>query len=265
MQAARSEPEQRRSRGWVAALGRWIKRRATVPASVPPPARSARTEIAQPDPRIPLLLEEWKEIRASLRAAEARAVVRLAIFLALEVLLGSAYLNLRTASGPLWDVARWVLPGCAFAASLLFLVWEWACQSDERALVRRGRQVETVVQILMPGPGSARALALHSEVLPEQNRGLRSGAWARTALYALVVLLSLAALIGATAGWPGRPQASARTMESDHGLVVKRTGCTPARLFGLTTTVPAILSCQPCLRESSPTQIRPRHSGIVET
>jgi hypothetical protein len=206
MQAARSEPEQRRSRGWVAALGRWIKRRGTVPASVPPPARSARIETAQPDPRIPLLLEEWKEIRTSLRAAEARDVARLAVFLALEALLGSAYLNLSSVSESVWEVARWVLPGCALAASLLFLVWEWGCQSDERALVRRGRQIETVVQILVPGLGSASALALLSEVLPEQSRGLRSGAWARTALYALVVLLSAAALISATAGWPGRPQ-----------------------------------------------------------
>ncbi|HTT01773.1 MAG TPA: hypothetical protein VMG11_06735 [Steroidobacteraceae bacterium] len=205
MQAPRSEPEQRRSRGWVAALGRWIKRRAAAPVPVPPPARSARTEAAQPDPHIPLLIEEWKEIRASLRAAEAHDLARLVVFLALELLLGGAYLNLGTTQGSLWVAARWALPACALVVSLLFLAWEWGVQADERALARRGRQIEMVVQILLPGLGSASSLALLSEALPEQRRGLRNGVWVRVGLYALLALLSLAALIGATAGWPQRP------------------------------------------------------------
>src|SRR3546814_16726035 len=32
-----------------------------------------------------------------------------------------------------------------------------------------------------------------------------------------------------------------------------------------TTTVPASLSCQPCLRRSNATQIRPRNSGMIDT
>jgi len=199
MQAPRNEPGERRRRGLAAAVRRWFRRPTAPPEPVAPLARSPSSAI-EPDARIRLLVDEWKVICACLRADQARDLAHLCAFLASSALVCGAYLMLAGGGAP-WRLGRWALPGAGIAVALLFLALECGSQAQQSTRVRRGRQIEAVVQVLMPGIGHMRTLGLLGDELAEAGRGFRNGAFPRIGAYALLLLASLAALTAALAGW----------------------------------------------------------------
>ena len=68
----------------------------------------------------------------------------------------------------------------------------------------------------------------------------------------------------ARATFRSRPDGGAAACRASLPAQPNRTGSLPCRLLRITTVL-ASLSCQPCLRRSKPTQIRPRQSGVVDT
>jgi hypothetical protein len=147
------------------------------------------------------MLEEWKEIRASLRALASRQFAHLSLYSAVSAALIAGYLRIAVSHDPAAGLARWVLPSLGVLVSIAFLIIEWGLAVSRNELAHRGRQLEACVQILMPGVGHVRSPGLLSGPAVEGDDWLRSGLAASCVLYLLLLLACAAALASAAAGW----------------------------------------------------------------
>ncbi len=169
-------------RRWVGSLGRWLARRtssgralASASAVMPAPAG--------PDPRVPVILEEWREIRTSLRQSCALGTARLALF----VIVSAAILECDLVGAVVPStagIARWAWPLFGGVLSLVLLALELTAAFGRSELARRGRQLEMALQLLVPGVGPVASLALLSEFAVLESEPVRSGNAARCTLYA---------------------------------------------------------------------------------
>ena len=190
------------ARHWIASVGRWFRRRSPAGALPPAPAPSPAVTAPQVDVRIGVMLEEWKEIRTSLRALASRQFAHLSLYSAVSAALIAAYLRIAVSHDPAAGLARWVLPSLGMLVSIAFLIMEWGLTVSRSELAYRGRQLEACVQILMPGVGHVRSPGLLSGPAVEGDDWLRSGLAASCVLYVLLLLAWAAALASAAAGWP---------------------------------------------------------------
>ncbi len=186
--------ETRESRGFMGSVRRWLGGRRAVLSQMPArPIEPASG--AAPDRRIDVLLAEWQDIRTTLRHSDSGRLVRLAVFVAGSAATIGGYLAAAAAPGPRLDLARWALASLGLVVSLVFLCWEIGSIKHRRALLRRGLQIETAMQVLVPGIGRVKSLALLSELHPSQSDGAHAGAWAAGGLYGLILLGWVAALL----------------------------------------------------------------------
>jgi hypothetical protein len=191
-----------RARNWIATVGRWLHRPAPSGALSAAVAPSPAVAAPQVDARIGVMLEEWKEIRASLRELGTRQLARLALYSAVSVALVTGYLRLAVSHDPAAGLARWVLPALGVLLSIVFLVMEWGAAATGAELAYRGRQLEASIQILMPGVGHVRSPGLSSGPTLDGDDSLRIGLAASYLLYALLLLAWAAALASTAVGWP---------------------------------------------------------------
>jgi hypothetical protein len=177
------------SRGWLRSIGGWLRRRPE--GSLPVPTSTPQTPPATaPDPRIGVLLAEWRDIRKSLRAEAARLLAQLTVFIAVSAVLLSGFLRELAGADRASRTVRWLLPGLGLGLAGVFLVLAWGVRAQARALEQRGLQIETAVQVLLPGIGHVRTLALL------ESLGLDAGEWRHAPLWASAACYALAAL-----GW----------------------------------------------------------------
>jgi hypothetical protein len=140
------------------------------------------------------MLAEWQDVREGLRACERQRLGQLALFLLVSVMLGLAYLPIATAAEPRWGPARWALPAFGALVALMFLALEAGSLAYRGEWARRGRQIETALQLLLPGIGRVSSLALHTEFDPQLSARVRLAAAAVGLLYGLTFTGWVAAL-----------------------------------------------------------------------
>jgi hypothetical protein len=191
-----------RARNWFGRVGRWFRQPAPADASPLVPSASPPVTAPQVDARIGVMLEEWKEIRASLRELASRQLARLALYGAVSAALVAGYLRLALSHEPAAGLARWVLPSLGILVSVAFLTMEWGAAATGSELAYRGRQLEACLQLLMPGVAHVRSPALLSGSAADGDDWLRSGLAAACGLYALLLLAWAAALASTAVGWP---------------------------------------------------------------
>jgi len=180
----------------LSSVRRWLggRRRAELPgAPVAVDRKSAAA--AERDARVEVMLAEWQEIRESLRACERQRLAQLALFLLVSLVLGFGYLPIATAAEARWGTARWALPAFGALLTGVFLSLESGSLAYRREWARRGRQIETAVQVLVPGIGHMSSLALLSQFDPDSRARVRLATAAIGALYALLLVAWATALI----------------------------------------------------------------------
>jgi hypothetical protein len=176
------------SRGWIRSVRRWLGRKSDE-ASLPVQASTPQTPAATaPDPRIGVLLAEWRDIRKSLRAEATRGLAHLTVFIAASGLLLTGFLRQLAVADTATRTIRWLLPGLGIGLAGLFLVLAWGARAHARALERRGLQIETAVQVLLPGIGHVRPLTLLGSLGMEAGEWRYAPLWASTACYAAAAL-----------------------------------------------------------------------------
>ncbi len=148
------------------------------------------------------MLAEWQDVRASLRACEHQRLAQLALFLLISVLLAGGYLPIATAAEPRWVPARWALPALGALLALVFLGLEIGSLAYRSEWARRGRQIETALQVLVPGIGPVSPLALLSEFDPQSKASVRLATAAVWLLYALGLLGWVVALLAMALALP---------------------------------------------------------------
>ncbi len=182
------------SHGFMGSVRRWLGGRRAVVSQMPArPIEPASG--AAPDRRVDVLLAEWQDIRATLRHSDGGRLAQLAVFIVGSAAMIGGYLAVAAAAGSRLDLARWALASLGVLVSLVFLCLEIGSIAHRRALLRRGLQIETAMQVLVPGIGRVKSLALLSEFHPSESDGARAGAWAAGALYGLILLGWVAALL----------------------------------------------------------------------
>ncbi|HTX24003.1 MAG TPA: hypothetical protein VMD03_05055 [Steroidobacteraceae bacterium] len=183
----------------MSSVRRWLGGRSTQvsPTVLPDPASPARAEL---DPRVGVMLAEWQEILASLRACARQRLAQLTVFLAAAALTATAYLPLATAPAGLRHIARWMLPALGALLGVVFLILEIGLSAYRHELARRARQIETAIQILLPDIGHVRALALLTDFDPETSAWVRMATWIIAALYGLILLAWMVALLATAVG-----------------------------------------------------------------
>ena len=187
--------ERARSGGLWSSVRRWFggRPRPQLPTAAAGTERNAPPD-AEHEPRVAVLLAEWQDIRESLRAAERQRLAQLALFLLVSVVVIFIYLPIATATTIRWAPARWALPAFGVVLALLFLALELGLLAYRREWSRRGRQIETALQLLVPGIGHVSSLALLTEFDPETSARVRLATAAVGVLYALMLLAWGAAL-----------------------------------------------------------------------
>lgn len=140
------------------------------------------------------MLVEWQDIRAGLRRSDAARLAQLAMFIVGSGAIVAGYLAVAASPRASLDLARWTLPALGLAVSLVFLCLELGSIAHRRALAERGRQIEAAMQILLPGIGRVKSLALLGEFEAGESEWAQAGAWAAGALYALLLAAWAAAL-----------------------------------------------------------------------
>jgi hypothetical protein len=185
--------ERARSGGFIGSVRRWLG--GPRPAPLSAPVAAEREPAGERDPRVQILLAEWQDIRASLRSCDRQRLAQLALFLILSVVLALGYLPIAVASEPRWAPARWALPGLGALLGVVFLALEVGSLAYRREWSRRGRQIETALQVLVPGIGHVRSLALLSEFDPQPSVPVRIATGAVGLTYGAVLLAWIAALL----------------------------------------------------------------------
>ncbi len=179
----------------MGSVRRWLGgRRAGVP-QIAAQAVEAASAAAPADRRIEVMLAEWQDIRASLRHSDGTRLAELAVFVAASAAIIAGYLSVASSPDPRLNLARWALASLGLLASLVFLGLQLGAIAHRGALTRRGRQIETAMQILLPGIGRVKSLALLSEFQPAEGEWARSGAWVAGALSIVMLLAWAAALV----------------------------------------------------------------------
>ncbi len=176
-------------------MRRWLGTRRAGVASVPAPSESRSDPAAQTDWRVEIMLAEWHDIRESLRCCDRQRLAQLGIFLIVSAAGVAGYLPIATASEPRWTIARWALPMLGMLVSLAFLALEIGALVQRSAWARRGCQIETALQVLLPGIGHVSPLAMLSQFDPQTTVPVRIATGAVGALYGLMLLAWAAALI----------------------------------------------------------------------
>ena len=173
------------SPGFLARVRRWVRGGKVRPATsalvaAPPPTPAA------PDPRLTVMLAEWQEIRAASRHGESVRLAQLAVSLACAAFLLVMYVQAPA------RLPGWLVPLIAAGTALGFLALELGVAADARVLGRRGREIELVVETLLPGVGPVQSLATITGL--NASAGVRYGSAAR-AVHALLLLGWLGALV----------------------------------------------------------------------
>jgi len=193
--------EASRSRGFIGSVRRLFAGRHEDVSSLSAPAEVTATPDVSPDPRIAVLLAEWQDIRQTGRHFGGERLVRLAEFMVAYAAIAGPYLAVAAHPAGRLGLVRWALPALGLLVGLEFLALEVGALTVARITGRRGRQVETALEALLAGSGRIRPPRLATEGLWE---AAEIGAWAAAALYGLLALGWLAALVATAAGWlPG--------------------------------------------------------------
>jgi hypothetical protein len=190
--------ERARSGGFLGSVRRWLGTRRTDVARIPAPAE-ARSVPSQSDRRVEIMLAEWQDIRESLRCYDRQRLALLGTFLLVSLAIVAGYLPIAATADVRWVPARWALPAAGMLVSLACLALEIGWLVYRREWSRRGRQIETALQVLLPGLGHVSPLALLSQFDPDASVPVRIATGAIGALYALALLAWAAALITAAA------------------------------------------------------------------
>jgi hypothetical protein len=197
------EVRQVKSRGVVARVRRWFGRtKAGVPA-VAAGAAAPSSQAVQPDPRIAVLVEEWKELRASLRQCTDRAMAHLRTFLVTAAAIGAAMLLQADGQSALAHAPHWVLPAIGMLLAALFACLTASDLARARSLLPRGLQVETAVELLLPGIGHVRTLGLLSQVPAGETQWLRTIVWLAGVIYGGTLVAFAAVLVATSVGATG--------------------------------------------------------------
>jgi hypothetical protein len=191
--------ERARSGGFLGSMRRWLGARRAV-ARVPAPADPNPAPSRESDPRVEIMLAEWQDVRESLRSLDAQRFAQFAVFIIVSGVILYGYLPIASGAEPRFRLARWALPALGVVVSLVFLALEAGLLAYRREWVRRGRQIETALQVLVPGLGHVSALALLSEFDPDTSVSVRAATGATGALCALMVLAWAAALLAMAFG-----------------------------------------------------------------
>ncbi len=187
--------ETRKSRGFLGSVRRWLGDRRAPLSQMPARPIEPASSAAPVDRRIDVLLAEWQDIRATLRHTEVGRLVQLAVFVAGSAGIIGGYLAVAAAPDRRLDLARWALASLGLLVSVIFLCLQIGSIAHRRALLRRGLQIETAMQVLVPGIGRVNSLALLSELHAAASDGARAGSWAVGALYGVIAVAWVAALI----------------------------------------------------------------------
>lgn len=194
--------ETSRSRRWVGSMRRLLSGRRTGASSLPVAPAEEPSRDAVPDPRLDVLLAEWREVQRAVRSAGAQRLARLAVFVVASAAIAGPYLEIVGGANARLALARWVLPALGLLVGLEFLALEAAAQRTARIFERRGLKVEAALNALLPRLGRIQILALATEGAVEG--GGEGGAWALIAFYGLLTLGWLVALVAtAVGGLPG--------------------------------------------------------------
>jgi hypothetical protein len=184
------------SGGFIRSVRRWLRGARSTPGSAPVPAAERRTPPAgESDPRMGVMLAEWQEVRESLRFCDRQRLTQLAVFIFASALIAIGYLPIAAASDSRWAPARWALPSLGVIVSAVFLTLEVGALAYRREWARRGRQIETAVQVLLPGIGPVSSIALLTQFDPGVSVRVRLATAAIGSLYALGLLAWCAALL----------------------------------------------------------------------
>lgn len=189
-----------RSRGLMGSVRRWLGGRSAAVSQIPAQPAEPAPAAAAIDRRVDVMLAEWRDVRASLRHADGTRLAQLALFIAGSAAIAGGYLAVAAAPDPRLDLARWALPALGLLVSLVFLALELGSIAYQRALARRGRQIETATQILLPGTGRVRPLALLCDLHIGEGEWARAAVWVAGALYGLALLAWIAALLATALG-----------------------------------------------------------------
>ncbi len=182
----------------VTTMRRWLRRSPPAGSAglpVPPPSLP---EAPRTDPRIDVLLLEWQDARVSIRHGIDHALAQIGLFLGLSAaLLAAALLAFGRSGAP--APARLVTPALGIALCVLFQALHSSVIGRVRAFLARAMQIETAVQLLVPGIGHVKTLALCSEP-PSAEAGwvrraqLTGGVLFGASLLGWLVLLIIAGL-----------------------------------------------------------------------
>ncbi len=186
--------ERARSGGFLGSMRRWLGTRRDA-ARVPALSEARSPPLVQSDRRVELMLAEWQDIRESLRSCAHQRLAQLGMFLIVSTAIIAGYLPIATASEPRWIVARSALPVLGILVSAVFLALEVGSLVRLSAWARRGCQIETALQVLLPGIGHVSPIALLSQFDPGTEAPVRIATGAVGALYGLMLLAWAAALV----------------------------------------------------------------------
>jgi hypothetical protein len=184
--------ERARSGGFIGSVRRWLG--GSRPA-LPSVSVAGDRELPAEDPRVEIMLVEWQDVRTSLRSCDRQRLAHLALFLVVTVILGLGYLLIAAAPESRWTPARWALPALGALLGMVFLALEIGSLAYRREWARRGRQIETALQVLLPGIGSVRPLALLTEFDPEPTPRVQVATGAVLVLYGALLLAWISALL----------------------------------------------------------------------
>jgi hypothetical protein len=176
------------SKGWLGSVRRFLRRAPRPSEATALPGAAPEPHAPAIDPRIGVLLGEWRDIRKSLRAEDTHAFAELSVFLASGGLLLAMDLACAAASTAALRAAAWVLPGIGIGLAAAFFALAWSARVRTRTLRQRGLQIEAAMQVLLPGVGHVPSLALLGRLTAACGKEPQSGLPARGTLYLTAAL-----------------------------------------------------------------------------
>jgi len=187
--------QSRHAGGFMSSVRRWLGAARPAASRAPIPAEHQTAPVGDADPRLQLMLAEWQDVRASLRFCDRQRLAQLAVFIVASMPIAIGFLAIAVSPDAPWRAVRWALPALGAAVSLIFIALEVGALAYRREWTRRGRQIETAVQVLLPGIGPVSSLALLSEFDPTTTMRVRLAIAAVSALYALALAAWIATLL----------------------------------------------------------------------
>jgi hypothetical protein len=176
------------SKGWLGSVRRFLRRAPRAGQAPALPSAAPAPQTPATDPRIGVLLSEWRDVRKSLRAEDTRAFAELAVFLAGAGLLLALALACAATQAPALRAAGWILPGIGIGLATGFLALAWTDRARMRALMERGLQIEAAMQVLLPGIGQVPSLASLGQLSAVCGDAPQSSFRVRCTLYLLAAL-----------------------------------------------------------------------------